>query len=178
MEVDMKRIAMMVAAGLVLAVSAGCSQPYGRGSGMMMDDDGPGYRHGGYGMGPGMMQGEGSGPAGRHGYGMGRSMMWDDSALKLTDEQRTRIAAIQKEVRRKQWELMEKMHEQGWRSGARDGKFDEQAARKTYDDTAAMRKQMFENMLDERKRIDSVLTPQQREQIQPMQPMHRGWGGR
>lgn len=174
----MKRTAMVVAAGLVLAVSAGCSQPYGRGSGMMMGDDGPGYRHGAYGMGPGMMQGDGSGPAGWHGYGMGRSMMWNDRALNLTDEQRTRIAEIQKEVRRKQWELMEKMHEQGWRSGARDGKFDEQAARKTHDDMADMRKQMFENMLDERKRIDSVLTPQQREQIQKMQPMQRGWGGR
>jgi Spy/CpxP family protein refolding chaperone len=174
----MKRVAMMAAAGLVLAVSAGCSQPYGRGSEMMMDDDGPGYRHGAYRMGPGTMQGDGSGPAGRHGDGMERSMRWDDSALNLTQEQRSRIAGIQKQARRKQWDLMEKMHEQGWRPGPRDGQFDEQAARKTYDDMAAMRKQMFENMLDERKRIDSVLNPQQREQFQKLQPMNHGWSGR
>ena len=36
---------------------------------------------------------------------------------------------------------------------------------------AALRKQMFENYLDEQKRIDSILTPQQREQLQ------RTWGG-
>ncbi|MDO9167369.1 MAG: hypothetical protein Q7U13_14810, partial [Rhodoferax sp.] len=102
----MKHTAMVVAAGLVLAVSAGCSQSYGWGSGMMRGDDGPGYRHGDYGMGPGMMQGDGAGPAGWHGYGMGRSMMWNDRALNLTDEQRTRIAEIQKEARRKQWALM------------------------------------------------------------------------
>ena len=121
----------------------------------MMADGGPGYRHGG--------------------YDTGRSMRWDDSTLDLTDEQRTGIAEIQKKVRHKPWELMEKMHKQSWRSGARDGKCDAQAARKTYGDMADMRKQMFENMPDERKRIDSVLTPQQREQIQKM---HHGWGGR
>lgn len=44
----------------------------------------------------------------------------------------------------------------------RDGPFDEQAARQSHD---AMRKQMFENALEARKRIDGVLTPRQREQL-------------
>jgi Spy/CpxP family protein refolding chaperone len=48
----------------------------------------------------------------------------------------------------------------------------EQAARKAYDASAALHKQMFENHLEAQKRIDSVLTPQQREQVQ------QGWGGR
>lgn len=187
----MKRALMVAFAGLVLAVS-GCSQPYGMGSGMMRGD-GPGYWHGGYGMnpgmmggdygagghgmGPGMMRGDGSGPGYRHGgYGMGPGMMWGDGALDLTDEQRAKLAGIQSEFSRKQWALMEKMHEQGWHSGgfARDGKFDEQAARKAHDTMAELRKQMFENSLEAHKQIDSLLTPQQREQMQ----MHRGWGRR
>jgi Spy/CpxP family protein refolding chaperone len=182
----MRGALMAAVAGLVLAVS-GCSHPYGRAPGtmggdygpggygmgpeMMRDDgSGPGYRHGGYGMNPGMMWGD-YGPGG---YGMGPGMMRAGGALKLTDEQRAKIAEVQSEFRRKQWSLMEKMHEQGWPSGglSRDGKFDEQAARKAYDTMADMRKQMFENSLEAHKRIDSVLTPQQREQI------HRGWGGR
>src|SRR5665811_863019 len=122
----MKRTLIAVAAGLLLAVS-GCSHPYG------------------YGMGPGMMGGD-SAPGG---YGMGPGMMWGDGpgghGLDLTDEQRTKIAEIRNEFSHKQWALMEKMHAPGWRPGDiyRDGKFDEQAARKAYDTRADMRKQMF-----------------------------------
>ena len=172
----MKRILIAVAAGLLLAVS-GCSHPYGygMGPGMMGGDSAPG----GYGMGPGMMWGDGSGPAYRHGgYGMNPGMMWGNGpgghGLDLTDEQRTKIAEIRNEFSHKQWALMEKMHAPGWRPGDiyRDGKFDEQAARKAYDTRADMRKQMFENSLEAHKRIDSVLTPQQREQLR------RGRGGR
>ena len=52
------------------------------------------------------------------------------------------------------------------------GQFDEQAARKAYAAMADLRQQMFENWLEQRKRIDGVLTTQQREQVR------RGWGNR
>lgn len=166
----MKRLLMASAAGLLLAV-AGCSQPYGMRSGMMGGDEG----YGGRGMGPGMMRGEGHGrgdgmrPDMMHGQGMGGGMMGGHglNLPDLTNEQRAQIAEIQKELHRKQWALMGQMHEQRWQSGGgmHGGPLDEQAARKHYDAMSAIHKQMFENSLEARKRIDSLLTPQQREQL-------------
>ena len=106
-------------------------------------------------MGIGWDMGAGFGPRGEQGLG-------------LSSEQRTKIRDIQRELGRKQWELMGKMHEQSWRTNEwyRDGKLDEAAARKAYDAEAELRKQMFEYGLDARRRVDSVLTPQQREQGQ------------
>lgn len=140
---------------------------YGMGPGMMGGDGaGPGYGSGGYGMGPGMM--------GAYGPGMGPGMMGgygpEIYGPDFTDEQRTKIAEIQNEFGRKQWALMEKMRAVGGTPG--DGKYDEQAARKAYDAMADLRKQMFENSLEARKRMDGLLTPKQREQF------GRGWGGR
>jgi Spy/CpxP family protein refolding chaperone len=111
-----------------------------------------GFAPGGYSMGPGMMWGYGAG-----GYG----------GLKLSDEQRTKIASIQEEFSRKQWELMGKMHEQRYQLYEFDSsdKTDESAARKAYQAISDTRKAMFENSLDMRKRIDAVLTKEQREQL-------------
>lgn len=79
----------------------------------------------GYGMGPGMM-GEGMGPGM---MGMGPGMMGNYgpgyAALDLSEEQRRKIDAIEKDVH----------------------------------------KQMFELRLEASKRIDAVLTPEQRKQI-------------
>jgi Spy/CpxP family protein refolding chaperone len=148
---------------------------YGPGYGMgpgMMGGYGPGYGmgpgmmggYGGYGMmGPGMMGGYGPGGYGGYGYG-----------VNLSPEQRAKIGEIQQEYGRKQWDLMEKMHDesgpmyQAFGSGA----FDENAARKAYQEMADARKQMFEAQLAAQKKIDAVLTPEQREQ------MRRGWRGR
>jgi Spy/CpxP family protein refolding chaperone len=165
----MKRELAILSAFLLLSVTA-CSQPGpapGPGPGMM----------GGYGMGPGMMGG-GYGP----GYGMGHGMMMGPGMMggyggmppDLSPEQRTQLAEIQQEYRRKQWGVMQSMHSlMGSAEGpAPGGAFDEQAARKNYDAVAALRKQMFENSLEARKRMDALLTPQQREQ------MRRSWGAR
>jgi Spy/CpxP family protein refolding chaperone len=158
---------------------------YGPGYGMgpgMMGGYGPGY---GYGMGPGMMggygygYGMGPGMMGGYGYGMGPGMMGGYGpgygyGPKLSDEQRAKIAEIQQDITAKRWELMEKMHDEGspmWRAYG-PGPIDEKAARKSYDEMAAAQKQMFELQLQARKRIDAVLTPEQREQ------MYRGWGKR
>lgn len=140
---------------------------YGMGPGMM-----GGY--GGYGMGPGMMGGYGGhhmGPGmmggyggyGGYGYGIG-----------LSPDQRAKMADIQQEFSRKQWELMEKMHEEGgpMYQGFGPGAFDEKAARKGYEVMADAHKQMFESQLQARKKMDAVLTPEQREK------MSRGRRGR
>ena len=108
-----------------------------------------GYGPSGYGMGPGMMGGYGP-----EGY----------NSLKLSDEQRGKIADIQEDVRRKQWALMGSMHEQQFRGRGTEAPSDAEA-RKTYQAAADLRKQMFENSLDARKRIDAVLTKEQREQM-------------
>ncbi len=143
----MKRKLMAVAAVAVLAAAASAwSQPYGMGPVMMGGGYGPGY-----GMGPGMMGSYGPG-----GYG-----------VDLSAEQRAKLAEIQKDVQRKQWDLMGKMHEQGspMHEAFSSGKFDEQAARKAYDVMTTAHRQMFEISLEARKRMDAVLTPEQREQM-------------
>ena len=181
----MKRKLIAAAASMLLAASA-WSQPYGMGPGMMGGYGPGGYGPGGYGMGPGMMGGYGPGGYGMGpgmmggyggGYGMGPGTMGGYGGgygiPDLTSEQRAKIAQIQDEFGRRQWELMDRMHQQ-WGTGDvyRDGVLDEKAARKAYEVMAEARKQMFENSLEAQKRIDAALTKQQREQ------MRRGWGGR
>lgn len=142
----MKRRWSLIALAAVLAASAAAwSQPYGLGPGMM--------------MGPGMMWGYGGG----WGYG-----------VDLTPEQRAKIAGIQQDVARKRWQLMGKLREQGgpMYEAFGPGALDEQAARRAYDAMADAHKQMFEAWLDARKRIEAVLTPEQREQLR------RHWRGR
>ena len=140
-----------------VAVAQGPAPGYGPGYGPgMMGGYGPGAMMGGYGgpgRGPGMM--------GPYGYA---------NLPDLTADQRTKIAEIQREYRARQWPLMQQMQELQWNEGS--GGYDEQAERRDYDRIAGLQKQMFENSLDVRKRIDGVLTPQQRDALR------RGWGGR
>jgi Spy/CpxP family protein refolding chaperone len=147
----------------------------GMGPGMMGQGYGPGMM--GQGMGPGMM-GQGYGP-GMMGQGMGPGMMGQGygpgmmyganpyTALDLSDAQRSKIDEIQQELWRKRWDLMGKMHEERyhmhrWTSGAAP---DDAAARKAYEAMAGAHKQMFEATLDARKRIDAVLTKEQRDKL-------------
>ncbi|NYT77150.1 Spy/CpxP family protein refolding chaperone [Alcaligenaceae bacterium] len=180
----MKQAIKMIAAGLAIAAPlAVWSQPQDLAPNMM-----PGNTYG-QGMmgshGQGMMRGNGSDMMGGFGPGMmdpytmggyGPGMMGDcgpgnyrggGGVPDLTAEQQTKIQAIQEQFRGKQWELMGKMRELSLRSGmmgAGRETFDEPAARKAYDEMAALRKQMFENRLDARKKIDALLTDKQREQ--------------
>jgi len=159
----MKRtsIGIGVAAGLLVAGLA-AAQPYGMGPGMM-----GGYgASAGYDMGPGFMAGPG-------GHGMGPGMMGGGSrggsyaGLDLTAEQRQKIAEIQQAAAKTQWQLMGTMHEQsyGMHGNGGAGALDEAAARKSFDAMTETRKAMFELQIDARKKIDAVLTPQQREQL-------------
>jgi Spy/CpxP family protein refolding chaperone len=173
------RRAVLAAAASLLISGAVVAQPYnGMGPGMM-----GGY---GYGMGPGMMGGYGGygpggygmGPGAMGGYGMGPGTMWGYGAnayagLDLSAEQRRKIADIQEQAASAMWQLMGKMHQQGYHLYGMfgPGPLDEQAARKAYESMAATQKAMFEAQLDARKKIDAVLTHEQREQL-------RSWGGR
>lgn len=158
----MKRMLMgLGVAASVLAAGVVAAQPYGMGPGMM-NGYGPGA---GYGMGSGYMAGPG-------GYGMGPGMMGSFggeayAGLDLSPEQRGKIAEIQKATAKAQWQLMGTMHEQGYRMNgiAGPGGFDEAVARKSFDAMTETRKAMFETQIDARKKVDAVLTPQQREQL-------------
>ena len=158
----------LIAAGFAALFAASVwaqSGPMGPG---MMGGYGYGYGYG-YGMGPGMMGGYGPG------YGMHSG--WGLAALNLSDAQQAKISEIQREVSRKQWEIMGRVHEQQYRLQEQldSGKADDVAARKAYAAMSDAHKQMFENQLDARKRIDAVLTPEQRAQLRSR--VGPRWGG-
>ena len=151
---------------------------------------GPGMM-GGQGMGPGMMGGPGGcvmGPGMMGGQGMGYGMMGRQGMgggmmggagmmgmpgpvglerLNLSDEQRGKVREVQRDMQRKQHALMASMREARWQAedAARPGAFDEAAARKNFDSMAAIRKQMFEARLDAHKRMEGLLTKEQRVQL-------------
>jgi len=154
---------------------------------------GPGMMGGygpGYGMGPGMMGGYGPGYGGMMGgygpgYGMGPGMMgWADySELNLSNDQKSKIAQIRKEMRARQWPLMGEMMD------ARDrlqdlydaDKQDAAAIDKQYKVVEDLRRQMVDNAVDAHNRINSILTKEQREKSREWSrggygPMMRGWG--
>jgi len=151
-------IAIALATSALLAGTASAQPAYGPG---MMGGYGHGMMGGyGGGYGPGMMGGYGS--------GMGPGMMGGPGGAgldvpDLTADQRGKIRQVQQDFWKKQWPLMQQMHATMWDDGA--GSFDEQAARKNYEAASALHKQMFENGLEMRKRVDAVLTPKQKEQL-------------
>ena len=122
----------------------------------------------GPGTGHGMMDrpGMGQGMMGRHGMMEGRILAAIE-ALDLSEEQRGKVTEIRRDLQRKRHALMGSVHELRWQAedAAKSAEFDEVAARKRYDARAAVRKQMFEAHLDARKRIDAVLTKEQRAQL-------------
>jgi Spy/CpxP family protein refolding chaperone len=175
------KLKMITAAIAAILATSAWAQPGPGMMGGMMGGYGPGDC--GYGMGPGMMGGMGPGMMGGMGPGMmggmGPGMMGGYGprgyyGLKLSDEQRRKIADILQEQWRKQWALMGSMHElRSKQLGAEEsGKFDDAQARKNYQAMADLQKQMFENSLETRKRIDAVLTQEQREELK------KSWGGR
>ena len=116
-------------------------------------------------MGQGM--GMGHGMMGSHDHAAGPGMNARYAALDLTDEQRDKIEAIQEELARKQGELMGRMHSKAdvMHGPLHDGKLDEKAERQAFADMSAAHQEMFEARLEARKRIDAVLTPEQRKQL-------------
>lgn len=137
--------AVVLIGGSMMAASAMADQPqgaYGRGYGMM-----GGYGQGsGYGMGPGMMGDYGS-----------------QSNLNLSAEQRGKIAKIQEDARRKQWELMGKMEDAQAHMNERyySDDRDDAALSKDYRKMSELRHQMFDLSLSTQKQTDAVLTKEQ-----------------
>jgi Spy/CpxP family protein refolding chaperone len=138
---------------------------YGMGPGWGGYGMGPGW--GGYGMGPGMMGG-GWGP----GYGMGPGMMgggWGgygpQGTPDLSADQRAKIGKIQDETRRKNWALMgQMMDEQAKLRDLYDApKRDSDAINKAYKNINELQARMYESAADAHKRMEGVLTPEQKE---------------
>ncbi len=129
----------------------------------------PALAHQGSGMGggtmggPGMMGGQGAGMDDCHG---------DYGALNLTSEQRAKIGDIQRDLWRKRQQIMSRGHQQGFfmRDPLALASLDEAAARKSFDAMSAAMKQMFEASLDAGKRINAVLTDEQRSQLKQIRP--------
>lgn len=89
------------------------------------------------------------------------------ATLGLSAEQRAKLADIERDFQAKQWLAMEKMHGQELHMHdlfGSDG-IDEGTARKSYQAMSDAHKEMFETLLEARKRVDGVLTPEQREQL-------------
>jgi Spy/CpxP family protein refolding chaperone len=137
-------------------------QGYGHGMGPgMMGNYGQGY---GYGMGPGMMGGFGPD------YGMGSGTMGGYGArsdLNLNAEQRSKIAKVQNDVRRKHWEIMGKMQdEQALMNEQLESETrDDAALSKGYRKMSELRHLMFDLSLSAQKQINAVLTKEQRDKM-------------
>jgi Spy/CpxP family protein refolding chaperone len=107
----------------------------------------------------------GHGGQGMMGGGMMGGFDWRNIP-DLTPDQRSKIEAIRRDLRTRQFALMDQMHDQIHSTPYyRNGQFDEQVARRSYDETEKLRRQMFENALDAHKRVDALLTAAQRQQL-------------
>ena len=156
----MKRM-LALGAALALASSiAGAQGPgYGYGPGMMGGNGyGPGMMGGGYG--PGMMGGYG------RGYGGGFA------ALNLSDEQQEKIFAIQEEHRRKNVDTMSKLRTETFRLRRMYNaeSIDSKAFVEQQGKVDEFRRQMLASRLETHKKIQSVLTPEQRKQVRQFGP--------
>jgi Spy/CpxP family protein refolding chaperone len=164
--------AAVLIGGTIVGASAMADPPqdayshgYGMGGSMMggyaMGGDG---MMGGYGIGPGMMDGQG------RGYGMGSGMMGGSGSradLHLTTEQRSKIAKIQDDVRRKHWDLMGKMQDERSQMNEQFNAQprDDAALSASYRKMSELRQQMFDLSLAAQKQMDTVLTAEQREKM-------------
>jgi Spy/CpxP family protein refolding chaperone len=103
----------------------------------------------GYGMGPGMMGGYGPG------YG----------GIDLSEKQREQLGKIQQDIAKEHWELMGKMHDEQYKLSELYGapKRDDAAIEKSFKRMEDLRRQMFDSMADARRKMDGVLTPEQKE---------------
>jgi Spy/CpxP family protein refolding chaperone len=141
------------------------------GHGMMWGYGGGDYSAGGYGRGAWGM-GAMAGMMGMPGHGM---MGWGPyDALDLNESQRSKIAQIQDEVRKKNWEVMGKLLDEQAR--LRDlyaaDKRDPAAIGKQTMKMAELRRQLVESSVDAHNRIDALLSKEQKANLRSFGP---GW---
>lgn len=158
----------LIALGLAGAVAAAFAQgPGGGGPGY-----GPGYGPGmGGGYGPGMMGGYGPGYGGGRGFGPGGGL----AALNLSSEQRDKIAAIQEENRRKNWDAMGQMRTEQFklRQMYNADKIDSNAVAEQQKKVDELRRQVLKSRVDARNQVAAILTPEQRKQFRQFGPWWR-----
>ena len=164
-------LAGVAAAGGAITVSAQ-GMGGGMGGGMMGGLGGGGGMmggSGGYGSGSRMMGGQ---PFGGYGYGANPSTApayrdGEYDQLHLSDPQRAKIEAIQEQSARERSALEATMRSEQERLDEfyASGRTDDASARRTYQSLSETRRKLFEASLDTRKRIDAVLTKEQREQL-------------
>lgn len=141
----LKNVFAGVAASVALAGVA-VAQPQGMGLGTM------GGCGSSYGMGPGMMSGYTN-----EAY----------AGLDLTPEQQKAIANIHEHASKAMWQHKGTMHGQSHHMQGMfgPGPVDEAAARKSFQTMTVTQTAMFELQLDARKKLDAVLTKEQREKL-------------
>jgi len=154
----------LIAAALALATFGALAQGPGYGPG-----PGPGYgpgMMGGYGYGAGMMGGYG--PGMMRGFGPGYGL----PGVNLTSEQADKIAGIQEEARRKNWDTIGQLRAETFklRRMAFAEKIDSAAYLEQQKKVDELRRQMLQSRLETRKQIEAVLTPEQRRQLRQFGP--------
>jgi Spy/CpxP family protein refolding chaperone len=158
----------MLALGAALALASSIAGAQG----------GPGYGQGGYGPGmmgggPGMMGGGyGPGMMGGYGGGYGRGYGGGLAALNLSDEQQEKIFAIQEEHRRKNVDTMSKVRTETFklRRMYNAESIDSKAVVEQQGRVDELRRQMLASRLETHKKVQSVLTPEQRKQARQFGP--------
>jgi Spy/CpxP family protein refolding chaperone len=165
---------------LALFLSTASHAGPGMGYGMMDDEQRAEMMAGGGRYGPRHMPYMG-GPGGYgmgNMMGMGPMMMRELYGLQLSDKQRQEIRAILRDLRKKHWQLMEKMMEL---SEDLSDLFDQRPANPTtiaaaYDKIFAQKKAMIIDMVNVRNKVEALLTDEQRKQLQSNRHNGMGYG--
>lgn len=185
-----------VAGGAAFAAAQGSSSPpaatasgpqyYGGAYGGMMGARGMGpgmmYSYGGmgpwmmgtYGMGRGMMGGYGMGPGMMYGYGgMGPGMMYGyggywGHGLRLSSQQRDKIAAMWNDMMKQAWPIMGQLREQYFDFARLNASMnpDRTAIDKVYLQIADLQRKLLDLRLQARQQMLGVLTAAQRKQLE------------
>jgi Spy/CpxP family protein refolding chaperone len=148
----------IIVAALALAGGSALAQGYGPGSGPCWDE---GFGSGG-GYGPGMGYGSGMmgyGPGGGRGMGYGRGGWGPGAGANLTDEQRTKAAALQEQHREQNWKTMGELRKEQFKLDElyAAAKPDAKAIAEQEKKVDALREQMFKQRNDMRREMQALL---------------------
>ena len=143
----------VVVAALALAAGSALAQGYGYGPGA-----GPGCGEG-FGPGAGYGPGMGYGPGYGRGMGYGRGGWGPGAGANLTDEQRTKAAALREEHRAKNWTTMGELQKERVKLSELYGaaKPDAKAIAEQEKKVDALREQLFKERNDMRREMQALL---------------------
>jgi len=151
----------MMSQGQTQGGGTNCAAPC-YGPGMMGGGYGPGMMGGGYG--PGMMGGYGPGMMGGYGQGPAR--------LNLTPDQVSKIEKIREDLFKANEPLAQQMFQERnkMQEAYMGGNSDPEKIKKAFANMSDLQKKMFDAHINAQKKMDDVLTKEQRQQ-------QRAWGG-